>query len=91
MAAVLETLKNLLQTVGEINLLPINRESCKYHIHMYIIGRVTNNNLKDTIIKADSCSASSSSSLLTLFPIAATYVLFINLFRLWREREMKNL
>lgn len=90
MAAVLETLQNLLQTVGEINQLPINRESCKYHIHMYIIGRVTNNNLKDTIIKADSSSASSS-SLLTLFPIAATYVLFINLFRLWREREMKNL
>jgi len=30
MAAALETLQALLQTMGEIKELPINRESCKY-------------------------------------------------------------
>lgn len=38
MAAVLEALQNLLQTVGEINQLPINRESCKYDI-IYVYYR----------------------------------------------------
>lgn len=30
MAAALETLQSLLQTLGELKELPINRESCKY-------------------------------------------------------------